>query len=156
MGGKLLETLIGAVVLLVAVGFLGFVWSSTEVGTVQGYELVAKFDRVDGLGIGSDVRLAGIKVGTVVDQELEHETYLAVVRMSVDPAVQIPTDSSAKIASNGLLGDKYLSLAPGAEEKLLQPGGVIQFTQSSVELIDLLGQAIFGQAQSSEEAGESK
>ena len=156
MGGRLLETLIGAVVLAAAAGFLGFVWSSTEVGTVQGYELVAKFDRVDGLGIGSDVRLAGIKVGSVVDQELEPETYLAVVRMSVDPAVQIPTDSSAKIASDGLLGHKYLSLAPGADEEILPPGGVIQFTQSSVDLIDILGQAIFGQAQSSEDKGGSK
>ena len=109
----------GAVVLVVAVGFLMFVYNSTQVGTVAGYEIVAKFDRVDGLGVGSDVRVGGIKVGTVTDQFIEPETFLAVVRMSVDPALHMPSDSSAAIVSNGLLGEKYLALTPGAEEDVL-------------------------------------
>ena len=146
MGGRLLETLIGAVVLVVAVGFLMFVYSSTQVGTVAGYEIVAKFDRVDGLGVGSDVRVGGIKVGTVLEQFIEPETFLAVVRMSVDPALHMPTDSSAAIVSNGLLGDKYLALTPGAEEEVLGGGGEIRYTQSSVNIESLISQLVFGLA----------
>jgi phospholipid/cholesterol/gamma-HCH transport system substrate-binding protein len=146
MGGKLLETLIGAIVLVVAVGFLMFVYSSTQVGTVAGYEIVAKFDRVDGLGVGSDVRVGGIKVGTVTDQFIEPETFLAVVRMSVDPALHMPSDSSAAIVSNGLLGEKYLALTPGAEDDVLGGGGEIRFTQSSVNIESLISQLVFGLA----------
>ena len=148
MGGKLLETLMGAIVLVVGGAFLVFVYTSTDVGAVVGYELVAKFDRVDGLTVGSDVRLAGIKVGTVVDHALEPETYLAVVRMSIDPALQMPTDSSAEIISSGLLGNKYMALVPGGEEEMLKDGGLIRFTQSPVSFEALIGQLIYSQAQS--------
>ena len=146
MGGKLLETLIGAVVLVVAVGFLIFVYNSTQVSTGTGYEIVAKFDRVDGLGIGSDVRVGGIKVGTVTDQFIEPDTFLAVVRMSVDSALRLPSDSSAAIVSDGLLGDKYLALTAGAEEDVLDVGGEIRFTQSSVNIESLISELVFGLA----------
>ncbi len=72
MNGNLFEALIGAVVLVVAAVFLVFAFTTADIGTVQGYQVVAKFDRVDGLNIGSDVRLSGIKVGTVTSQELDH------------------------------------------------------------------------------------
>ena len=151
MRGNVVEALLGAVVLVVAAGFLVFAYSSTDVAAIEGYQVHAKFDRVDGLIIGSDVRLGGIKVGTVVGQELEADTYLAVVRMTIDPKIKLPADSSAEIVSDGLLGSKYLSLVPGGDEGIIEVGGEIRFTQSPVILENLIGQLIFSQGESKDE-----
>lgn len=145
MSGNLVETLIGAVVLLVAGFFLAFAYSTGGVGSgrVSGYELEARFTRADGLVVGGDVRLSGIKIGTITRQALDPKTYDAVVTFTVDSRYQIPEDSALKIASEGLLGGNFLSLEPGGSDKMLAPGGVVQFTQGSVNLMDLIGQAIF-------------
>src|SRR3546814_1831500 len=100
---------------------------------------MAKFDRIDGIEAGSDVRMSGIKIGTVTRQELDPESYLAVVHMEVDPRVKLPDDSSAEITSAGLLGSRYLALVPGGSERMLPPGGQIRFTQSAVSLEQLIG-----------------
>ena len=134
MGGNLVETLIGAVVLVVAAG------------AVAGYEVIAKFERVDGLAIGSDVRMSGIKIGTVLNQTLDKVDYLAVVRLSVDPAVKLPDDTSAEIVSDGLLGSKYVSLVPGGADEIIEAGGEIKFTQSSVSLEQLIGKLMFSES----------
>ena len=115
MNGNLFEALIGAVVLVVAGVFLVFAFTTADIGSVQGYQVVARFDRVDGLNIGSDVRLSGIKVGTVTSMELDHETFLAVVLMSVEPEVKLPKDSSAQIVTDGLLGGKFMAIVPGGD-----------------------------------------
>lgn len=143
MKNNLVEALIGAAVLLFAAGFFMFTYSRTDVGLVNGYELVAKFDRIDGLDIGSDVRMSGIRVGSVMSQEIDLESYLAVVRFSVDSNIQLPMDSSAEISSDGLLGGKYISLTPGGMEDYLEKGDELEFTQGSVDLYDLIGQAIY-------------
>ena len=148
MRGNVVEALLGAVVLVVAGGFLLFAYSATDVAAVAGYEVSAKFDRVDGLVVGGDVRLGGIKVGTIVGAELEPDTYLAVVRMNIDPSIKLPVDSAAEIISDGLLGSKYLALVPGSEEEVLEVGGEIRFTQSPVSLENLIGQLIFSQGES--------
>ena len=108
-----------------------------------GYQLKADFNRATGVNVGSDVRLSGIKVGRVAALSLDPETYLARVTISVDPAVQVPSDSSLAIASEGLLGGTYLDLSPGGDEVMLRPGEQIQFTQDAVDLVQLLGKAIF-------------
>jgi phospholipid/cholesterol/gamma-HCH transport system substrate-binding protein len=146
MNGNLVETLIGAVVLVVAGFFLFFAYSTADVRSPDGYPLLAKFDRVDGLSVGSDVRMSGIKIGSVVSQELDKQTFVAVVRMNIDSDVELPTDTSAKIASEGLLGGNYLSLEPGADEAVLESGGEIRYTQGSIDLVSLIGQAIFQSA----------
>ncbi len=148
MGGNLVETLVGAVVLAVAAVFVVFAVTRTDVGAVAGYEVIAKFDRIDGLSVGADVRVSGIKVGTVIDQRLDLETYLAVVRMSIDPAVLIPTDSSAAIVSDGLLGGKFMSVTVGGEEEMLEPGDEIRYTQASISIEQLIGKFVFGGADS--------
>ena len=140
----------GAGVLVVAAAFLVFAYSRAEYGTVTGYELVAKFDRVDGLATGSDVLLSGIKVGTVLDQHLDTESFQAVVRFSVHPSLKLPDDSSAEIGSDGLLGGKYLVLVPGGSEEVLGPGDEIMFTQGFVDIINLVGQAMFSQGSEGE------
>jgi phospholipid/cholesterol/gamma-HCH transport system substrate-binding protein len=143
MGGNLVETLIGAVVLAVAAGFLFFAYGRTDVGAVVGYQVTAKFERVDGLNVGSDVRMSGIKVGTVLDQTLDGESFLAVVRLSIDPSIKLPEDSSAEVVSDGLLGSKYMSLVPGGAEDVIEDGGEILYTQSSVSLEQLIGKFMF-------------
>ena len=143
MSGNLVETLVGAVVLLVAGFFLYFSYDKADAGTVFGYALIAKFDKVDGVKVGSDVMLAGIKVGTVTDQTLDSEEYLAVLTLSFLTSVKLPDDSAIKIASDGLLGGKYLSVDPGGSEDYLEPGDEIRFTQGAVDLTELIGKAIY-------------
>lgn len=150
MQGNLVETLIGAVVLAVAGFFLAFAYSTAGVGGgVTGYELKAHFNRADGLNIGSDVRLSGIKIGTITGQTLDPKTYDAVVTFTVDGRYKLPDDSAAKIASESLLGGNYLSIEPGGSDAMLKPGENIKFTQGSVSLMDLIGQAIFSATASS-------
>ena len=141
MNRGLIETLMGAVVLLVAGVFIVLAYGATDIG--GGYQLKADFNRATGVNVGSDVRLSGIKVGRVAALSLDPETYLARVTISVDPAVQVPSDSSLAIASEGLLGGTYLDLSPGGDEVMLRPGEQIQFTQDAVDLVQLLGKAIF-------------
>ena len=156
MGKNLAETLLGAVVLAGAVIFLTFAYSKGGLKTVDGYQVIGKFDRVDGLAEGSDVRMSGIKIGTVVSQKLDKKTYLAVLTMNVQNDVKLPRDSSIRIASNGLLGDKYLSITPGAEDEMLKPGGEITHTQGSVDLLSLVGRMIFSQTGDKKKAADKK
>ena len=144
MSRSLVETLLGAVVLAVAIGFIVFAYTRSGVATVSGYEVSAAFNRVDGITNGSDVRIGGIKVGTVIDRELEPETFRAVLRMSIDESVELPTDSTAAVVSDGLLGGKFIDLQPGAEEALIKDGGRIAYTQSSLLLEELIGKFAFG------------
>lgn len=146
MGRSLVETLIGAVVLAVAAVFLFFAYETAGMKRVDGYPIIGKFDRIDGLLEGSDVRMSGIKVGTVTRQVLDPDTYLAVVTVSIRSDVRLPRDTSAMITSDGLLGDKYLSLTPGGDDTMLKPGEEIQHTQGSIDLMSLVGRFIFGQA----------
>ena len=143
MGGNLVETLIGAVVLVVAGFFLYFSYEKADAGVVSGYPLMAKFDKVDGVKVGSNVMLAGIKVGTVMEQTLDAEEYLAVLKISMSMDVKLPDDSAIKIVSDGLLGGKYLSIDPGGSEDYLEAGDEIRFTQGAIDLTDLIGKAIY-------------
>jgi len=139
------ETVMGAVVLIVAAVFLFFAYTTSEVGAVSGYDLTARFDRVEGLRDGGDVRVSGIKVGTILSQKLDPKTFQAIVRMSIDSKVILPVDTIASISSSGLLGDKYLALQPGNEDETIKPGGTIGHTQPAMSLESLIGQMIFSQ-----------
>ncbi|MBM3489134.1 MAG: outer membrane lipid asymmetry maintenance protein MlaD [Alphaproteobacteria bacterium] len=152
MRENLVDTLLGAAVLAVAAVFLVFAYRTADIGKVEGYELVAQFEKVDGVRVGTDVLLSGIKIGTVTEQELDTKAYLAVLRFSVAERVKVPEDSSIKITSDGLLGNKYLSVQPGGSDTMLKPGQEIRFTQGSVDLMELLGKALY----SSQGGGERK
>lgn len=147
LSSNLVETLMGAVVLIVAALFLGFAYSSTNMSPVGGYEVTAKFDRVDGLNPGSDVKISGIKVGTVVSEKLDPDTFLAVVTLSVQNNVKLPTDTVAQVSSEGLLGGNFLALVPGSSDKNIAAGGEIKYTQAPVNLMQLLGKFIFNTGQ---------
>src|SRR3984957_10591600 len=126
------EVLTGAVVLLAAAGFLGFAvaHSGRMVGT--GYKLHASFDHIDGLNPGADVRIAGVKVGNVLDMRVDPKSFLAEVTLSVSDNIHLPKDSSAEITSESLLGGKFLNLSPGGDAQDIPPGGNITITQSSI------------------------
>lgn len=143
MKRNVIETVLGAVVLVVAGVFFVFSYSTANVGTVDGYDITANFSGIGGLAIGDDVEISGVKVGSVSKVELDPTTYLAKVTMTVQPDVKLPSDTAALISSKSLLGGRYLSLEPGGAEDYLQPGARIEFTQAPQNLEQLLGQFIF-------------
>jgi phospholipid/cholesterol/gamma-HCH transport system substrate-binding protein len=143
MQNGFVETLLGAAVVAVAAAFFYYGWNTTGSGAVAGYELQARFDRIDGIAVGTDVRLSGIKIGSVTVQELDQKSYRALVKMNIKNDIAIPDDSSIKVASEGLLGGAYLAVSPGGSDDMLKAGGEFSTTQGSVDLIGLLGQAMF-------------
>src|SRR5689334_9639670 len=108
MNNSFVETLIGAAVLIIAGAFFYYAYSRTDTGAVAGYQLIAKFDRIDGISTGSDVRMSGIKIGAVTAMDLDPQTYRAVVHLSISSSIKIPDDSSIRVATVGLLGGSYL------------------------------------------------
>jgi phospholipid/cholesterol/gamma-HCH transport system substrate-binding protein len=137
------EVLAGAVVLVVALGFLAYAIAHSGRSVSSGYPLTASFDHIDGLNVGGDVRIAGVKVGSVTDQRIDPQTFQAIVSLNVRDDVRLPKDTAAIITSESLLGGKYISLSPGGEETDLKPGQMITITQSSVSLEQLLGKFLF-------------
>ncbi len=156
MSHNLVETMMGAIVLIVAAFFLTFAYSTTSVRTFSGYEVSAKFDRVDGLNPGSDVKISGIKVGTVVEEKLDPETFLAIVKLNIIKDVKLPLDTVAQVSSEGLLGGNFLALVPGSDDKTIQPGGEIKYTQAPVNLMQLLGKFIFSAAENKAGQGQGQ
>lgn len=137
------EMATGAAVLLVAAGFLVYAIAHSGQTSASGYPLKARFDRIDGLTAGADVRIAGVKVGSVLSTQIDPKTFLAEVTLSLRGDLKLPKDSSAEITSESLLGGKFLNLTPGGDDALLRAGGTITITQSSVSLEQLLGKFIF-------------
>ena len=146
MQRNMLETVMGAIVLLTAVAFVSLAYEAANIRGTDGYELEAEFGATGGLSVGDDVRISGIKIGHISRQELDPVTYAARIVMSLDERIRIPADSSARITAASLLGGNYLELIPGADEDMMQPGEVIYDTRDPVSLTDLLGKAVFSAA----------
>ena len=146
MQRNMLETVVGAIVLLTAVAFVSLAYEAANIRGTDGYELEAEFGATGGLSVGDDVRISGIKVGRISRQELDPVTYAARIVMSLDERIRIPADSSARITAASLLGGNYLELIPGADEDMMQPGEVIYDTRDPISLTDLLGKAVFSAA----------
>ncbi len=137
------ETILGGLVLGVAGIFVFFAYGTAQVKTVDGYQVTARFFKIGGLMAGSDVRVNGIKVGTVISAKLDSETYDAVVTMSIHPNVRLPSDTAAGIGSEGIVGGKYIRLHPGLEKSAINPGGLIATTRDFRSLEDQVGEIIF-------------
>jgi len=142
--GNVSETLIGAIVVAVAIGFIIFAYMRTGTGSLSGYELLARLPQVDGLGVGTDVRLAGIKIGSISDLTLDPKTYMATVHISIREDIKIPTDSSLKVTSAGILGSSYLAITPGGDEAVMKPGAIFANAQGSIDVMSLVGRFIGG------------
>ena len=144
MKNSTVETLIGAVVIAIAIAFLAFAYQSSGKGQSSGaYRISAEFDNVEGVNVGTDIRMAGIKIGTVTAQSLNPANFQAVVSMSIDPQIKLAEDTSAKVTSEGLLGAKFIALDAGGSDTLLADGGVITYTQGAVDIWSLISQAMF-------------
>ena len=143
MKRSMVETLLGGLVIVVAAGFLIFALQATEVGAVDGINLKARFLKVGGLEVGSDVRISGVKVGTVTDRVLDTDSFEAVVLFTVSANVRLPVDTQAVVTSEGLLGNKYLRLIPGTATDMVADGGEISQTRDYRSLEDTVSEIIF-------------
>lgn len=144
MGRNVIETVLGGMVLLVAGVFVFFAYSTAQVSTGKnGYDVTASFYKIGGLAPGSDVRVNGIKVGTVKSRTLDTETFDAIVTMSLSQEVALPADTEATIASEGILGGLYVRLIPGTAKESIAAGGKIARTRDYRSLEDQVGEIIF-------------
>jgi phospholipid/cholesterol/gamma-HCH transport system substrate-binding protein len=139
------EIATGAAVLAVAIGFVVYAAQGAGLGRQpESYPLTASFRSVEGISVGSDVRLAGVKVGTITDMRLNPETFFADAQIMVRNDVLLPTDSTILISSEGLLGGNFVELLPGGALENLEPGDEIEDTQGAVSLITLLMKFVGG------------
>ncbi len=150
-----LETIVGAAVIVLAIGFFSFAYKTAGLGgaSAGGYKVIAEFDNAEGINVGTDVRLAGIKIGTVTGQSLNAENYMARVEMTLAPTITLADDTAAKITSEGLLGGKFIAMDPGGSDVKLAEGSVMSVTQGSVDMWALISQAMFSKS-GSEKATE--
>jgi phospholipid/cholesterol/gamma-HCH transport system substrate-binding protein len=157
MSKKGIEVMVG---LFVVLGLLGLLFLSLKAanlasfGKRSGYAVTARFDNIGGLKVRAPVRSAGVTVGRVTSISLDARTFQGVVTLEIDDKVQFPKDSSAKILTAGLLGDQYVGIEPGGDEKNLSSGDVIASTQSAVVLENLIGQFLFNKAADGPEASK--
>jgi phospholipid/cholesterol/gamma-HCH transport system substrate-binding protein len=137
-----IEALVGLLVVLLAVWFVFFAWQRTGGELRQSIKVTALFPAANGVSVGTDVRIAGLKVGTVAAQRLDPQSYQAQVTLALNQDVKIPSDSSAAITSEGLLGGTYIALLPGGSQTPLKNGDAILETQGSVDMMGLVGSLI--------------
>lgn len=142
-----LETIMGAFVLLIAISFAVTAYQNSGIKKFNGYNITASFDKIDGINVGSDVRIGGIKIGTVTSQTLDPQTYQANLTLNIKNEIKLPADSTAEIVSESLLGGKYINLVPGADDQILASNGHIEYTQSSINLEQMIGKFAFGSAE---------
>lgn len=137
------ETILGFGVLIFTGVFLFFAASRVDIKNIEGYKITANFSKIGGLEVGSDVRISGIKVGSVMATRLNRDTYTADVELSIDRSVKLPIDTIAAIADVGVMGDKYVRLEPGKSQALLKDGDMVVQTKSYKSLEDNISEFIF-------------
>ena len=154
MKSSAVETMIGAAVVAVAAGFFLFAYQSSGKGsTAAGLKLSAMFDNASGISIGTDIRIAGVKVGTVTGFTLDESNFQAVVTMQVDPRLKLTEDATAKVTAEGLLGSNFITLEQGGADTILADGGTLSNTQGAVDIWSLISQAMFAKSGAAETPG---
>ena len=143
MNKKPVETIMGIVVIFVAAFFLFFAYKVSDLQVVKGYDINAKFLKVGGLNVGSDVRNYGIKVATVIAQTLDPVDYVADVKLSISSDIHLPKDSLVSVAGDGLMGNKFVKIEPGKSSEFLQNGDTATNTKDFKTLEDMVGEIIF-------------
>jgi phospholipid/cholesterol/gamma-HCH transport system substrate-binding protein len=148
MKSNTLETIVGAAIIAVAIGFFVFAYNAAGLGggAAGGYHISAEFDNIDGVAVGSDVRVAGVKVGTVTGQSLNPKSYQARIDMVIQPNLILSDDTSAKITAEGLLGAKFVALEPGGSDVKVAEGGVLSYTQGAIDIWSIISQAMFSKS----------
>jgi phospholipid/cholesterol/gamma-HCH transport system substrate-binding protein len=140
---NVVETIVGALVLVVAGLFVFYAFARSDRAGPDGYEITARFGRIDGLKRGADVTMSGVKIGTVTSIDLDRKTYQALVHLAVSASVPIPADTNAKIVSESLLGGMVVVLDPGGDKTMLKPGAEIHNTQDAISFTELLAKFMF-------------
>ena len=156
MGKKSIEMLVGFFVLLGMAGLVFLSLKAANLATFSNgatYTLQARFDNIGGLKARAPVRSAGVTVGRVTSIALDPKTYEGVVKLEIERSFQFPKDTAAKILTAGLLGDQYVGLEPGGDDKNLAAGDTLAQTQSAVVLENLIGQFLTGKASDAGTAG---
>ena len=143
MNKRPVETIMGIVVLVVAALFMMFAYRVSDLQVVKGYEIKARFLKVGGLNTGADVRINGIKVGTVISQEINPIDYMVDVKLSIMPNISLPEDSVVSVVGDGLMGDKFIKIQPGVSAKKLSQGDVAKNIKDAKSLEDMVGEIIF-------------
>lgn len=143
MNKKPVETIMGLVVLVVAALFMMFAYRVSDLQVVKGYEINSRFLKVGGLNTGADVRINGIKVGTVISQSVNPQDYMVDVTLSIMPQIKLPKDSTITIAGDGLMGDKFIKIEPGKSTEMLAAGSTALNTKDAKSLEDMVGEIIF-------------
>lgn len=148
------EAIIGLLVVALAAWFAMFAWDRTGGGArADAIKVEALFPNAAGVNVGTDVRIAGLKVGTVSEQHLDTKSYQVAVTLALDPSVKVPSDSSAAITSEGFLGATYIALLPGGSETPLKSGDIIFDTQGATDLMGMIGQFVNGTGRGQDEPG---
>lgn len=156
MKNSMVETLIGTLVVAIAAAFFIYAYQTSDKASAAGsYRVSAEFDNAEGVSVGTDVRVAGVKIGSVVDFSLNPENFQANVVMELDPKVKLTDDATAKVTAEGLLGSKFIALEQGGSETMLAAGGVISNTQGAVDIWSLISQAMFDKSSSAPASGGS-
>jgi len=143
MQKKPVETIMGIVVLIIALLFLGFAYRVSDLQVVKGYSVKAEFLKVGGLSVGSDVRINGIKVGTVTAQKLNNDNYTVDVTFNIAEDIKLPKDSTAVIVGDGLMGDKFVKIEPGNAKEYMKDGDTFAKTKDFKTIEDMVGEVIF-------------
>ena len=140
------ETVVGVGVMILSIFLAVIVYNKGFLSDSNGdvYILNASFERIDGLNIGAEVTVSGVKIGEVKNKTLDPNNYNALLHLSINGNLKLPIDTSAEIISSSLIGDKYISLVPGAETEFLKDGDTIEFTQSSISIEGLITKFVFG------------
>lgn len=143
MNKRIFEISVGFFVICLSFGWLFYAKHQIHATRFEGYTLIAKFDNTDGIQVGSDVKISGVRVGEVTDVEIDPKTFTSVVKFSVEKSVNLPCDTSASVYTNGLMGNKYIALSPGGDDDVLKPNEEIQSTQGSINIESLIGKFLF-------------
>jgi len=147
-----MEILAGVLVLLLAAAAVTLAFRSSGLEAVSGYTIDAEFDNVSGVNLGTEVRLSGVKVGTVTDKHLAEEGDLAILQLSIGADYRIPADSRVRILPEGLLGNAYVQLEPGGALEDMEPGAFVAYdrTQGAVNVVDLLSRFVVQAAEATQ------
>ena len=144
MKERVIETAVGFIVICVAIFSFMFFYKISDSGEDgEGYFLNAYFQNIEGVAEGNDVKLSGIKIGYIDNVTLENGTYFAVARLKIKKGIDIPSDSRAIVSTSGLLGGKYIRINPGSADDNLKENGKFKFTQSSINIEDLISKLMY-------------
>ncbi|MCC8462196.1 MAG: outer membrane lipid asymmetry maintenance protein MlaD [Rickettsia endosymbiont of Ecitomorpha arachnoides] len=143
MKQNIIETIIGFVVLIIALLFLIFAYKTgSSIASSKGYQVTANFQSAEGIAVGSDVMISGIKIGSVKKITLDPNSFYASVYLNINYDVKIPKDSKAQVVTSGLLGGKYISIVPGNDDENLAANEEIRYTQSAINIESLINKIV--------------